>query len=103
MAEKIRLANLSDVPQGSGIEVAASGRMFAVYNVDGEIHVMDGVSPHAGGPIGKGQLDGCVVTCPWHGWQFDVTNGQHCLNANLQHPTFQYVVEAGEIFALLED
>ena len=26
---------------------------------------------------GKERSSGCVVTCPWHGWQFDVRTGQH--------------------------
>jgi nitrite reductase/ring-hydroxylating ferredoxin subunit len=48
----------------------------AVFNVDGKFYVLKNECPHAGGPLGEGFLDGPVVTCPWHGWQFDVTSGQ---------------------------
>ena len=34
-----------------------------------------GICLHRGGPLAEGRLDQCVVTCPWHGWQFDVTTG----------------------------
>ncbi|MEZ6129960.1 MAG: Rieske 2Fe-2S domain-containing protein [Planctomycetaceae bacterium] len=68
---------------GESAEVVAAGRIFAVYNVDGQFHVLDGICPHAGGPLGKGSLSGGIVTCPWHGWQFDVRSGQHCLNQSL--------------------
>ena len=98
MAESHRIAAVEDVPPGTGIETAAGGRVIALYNVDGEFKALDGVCPHAGGPLGKGALDGCIVTCPWHGWQFDVTTGQHCLTANIQHETFNVRVEAGEVF-----
>lgn len=79
----VRLMELSGLPSGSSAEVVAEGRIFAVYNVDGRIHVLDGICPHAGGPLGKGHLQGSIVTCPWHGWQFDVSSGQHCLNARI--------------------
>jgi len=38
-------------------------------------HAIDGICLHRGGPLAEGQLIKCVVTCPWHGWQFDVTTG----------------------------
>ncbi len=98
MSEFIRVAAVEDVPPGASIEAVAGGRMVALFNVDGVFHALDGVCPHAGGPLGQGTLNGNVVTCPWHGWQFDVTTGQHCLNASLQHPRFAVKVEGAEVF-----
>jgi nitrite reductase/ring-hydroxylating ferredoxin subunit len=101
MVEKIRIAAVTDVPPGSGKELTAGGRVIALYNVDGDFHALDGVCPHAGGPLGEGELSGNIVTCPWHGWQFDVTTGVHCLNANLTHSSLSISVEAGEVFVEL--
>lgn len=98
MSEKVRVAALADVPPGTAREVAAAGRVVALFNVEGTIHAMDGVCPHAGGPLGKGTLEGPRVTCPWHGWQFDVTTGKHCLNDNIQHPTFDVTIENDDIY-----
>ena len=95
MSETVQLIAVQDVPAGKSAEVVAAGRIFAVYNVDGSFYVLDGICPHAGGPLGKGMLHGCHVTCPWHGWQFDVTNGQHRLNAGLQQPAFDVEVVDG--------
>jgi nitrite reductase/ring-hydroxylating ferredoxin subunit len=64
-------------------------------------YALDGICPHAGGPLGKGAVHGCIVTCPWHGWQFDVTNGQHCLNANIRQATFPVRVEGDEVYVEL--
>ena len=36
---------------------------------------MENACPHAGDPLSEGFLDGCVVTCPSHGWAFDVRTG----------------------------
>jgi nitrite reductase (NADH) small subunit len=101
--QRFRVAAVSDVPPGRGIEVVAGGRMVALFNIDGEFHALDGVCPHSGGPLGQGALTGCVVTCPWHGWQFDVTTGEHQLNANLSHPAFPVTVEGEDVFVDLPE
>jgi len=101
MAEYHRVAAVADVPPGMGTECTAGGRMIALYNVDGEFYALDGVCPHAGGPLGKGVLDGQIVTCPWHGWQFDVTSGHHCLNDALQHPQFDVKVDGDDVLVAI--
>lgn len=93
-----RIAAVTDVPEGTGKELIAGGRVVALYHVGGAFFALDGVCPHAGGPLGEGSLDGCVVTCPWHGWQFDVTTGRHCLNENLVHTQFETRVEGDDVF-----
>ncbi len=78
-------------------------RIVALFNVDGVFHALDGVCPHQGGPLGKGVLTGCLVTCPWHGWQFDVTTGQHRLNAKYFQPRFEVRVEEGDVLININD
>ena len=89
----------NDVPPGTAKECVAGDRIVALFNVDGTIHALDGICPHQGGPLGKGKLQGCIVTCPWHGWQFDVTTGQHQVSQRLQHPTFEVRVAGDEVWA----
>jgi nitrite reductase (NADH) small subunit len=101
MAEWHRVASVSDVLPGKSKELAIAGRIVALFNVDGAFHALDGVCPHAGGPLGEGFLNGSVVTCPWHGWQFDVTTGRHCLNARIEHTTFPVKVEGDAVLVEL--
>lgn len=76
----IKLANIEDIPPGKSIIIAIpDGTEIALFNVEGKIYAIDNSCPHMGGPLGEGELDGCVVTCPWHAWQFDVTSG-NCIN-----------------------
>ncbi len=98
MAEKVRVGSVSEIPPGTGRELTAGGRVVALYNVEGQFHALDGVCPHAGGPLGQGELQGKLVTCPWHGWQFDVTTGQYCLNANLTHTSFAITIEGNDVY-----
>ena len=66
-----KLASLNELPEGALIEVVQGNQPYALCNVAGEVHAMSGVCPHHGGPLGQGALDGSIVTCPWHAWEFD--------------------------------
>ena len=101
MAHWIPLAAVADCPPGTSLEVVAADRIVALFNVDGVFHALDGVCPHQGGPLGKGRLEGCIVTCPWHGWQFDVRDGQHQLSARLQQPRYNVRIEGGTVMVEL--
>lgn len=71
-----KLAEVSDIPEGKSIVVRdAAGREIALYNVKGEIYGLENVCPHMGGPLGEGDIENCLVTCPWHGWLFDIKTG----------------------------
>ncbi|HAH44464.1 MAG TPA: ferredoxin, partial [Planctomycetaceae bacterium] len=56
MGKKIRIADLTAVPEGQAGEFVAEDRIIALYHVDGAYYAMDGVCPHAGGPLGEGTL-----------------------------------------------
>ena len=98
---RYRVAHVSEIPKGQGREFVVAGRIVALFNVDGVFHALDGICPHAGGPLAKGELQENVVTCPWHGWQFDVTNGRHCLNSHIQQPPFPVSVESEDLWVEL--
>ncbi|MBX3441188.1 MAG: Rieske (2Fe-2S) protein [Planctomyces sp.] len=97
MPERVRLCNVNDVPSGGGREFVVGDRIVAVFNVDGTLHALDGICPHAGGPLAKGCLTGTVVTCPWHGWQFDVVTGQHQLTPRIRQPTLPLMIENDDV------
>jgi nitrite reductase (NADH) small subunit len=101
MSQWIRVADVNDCPPGVCLELVAGDRIVALFNVDGAFHAMDGVCPHQGGPLGKGTLRGCVATCPWHGWQFDVATGQHLTNRSVRHFTFPVKVEGEDVFVAI--
>jgi nitrite reductase/ring-hydroxylating ferredoxin subunit len=102
MACWIPIAKVTDCPPGSALELVAGDRIVALFNVAGTFYAIDGVCPHQGGPLGKGRLEGCILTCPWHGWQFDVRSGQHQLNPRLHQPAFAVRVEEEQILVDVE-
>lgn len=102
MNDWIPIATLAECPPGRSIERLAGGRMVAVANVEGVLHALDGLCPHQGGPLGTGRLCGTVLTCPWHGWQFDVTTGRHLSSATVRQPLHEVRAVDGRIEVRLE-
>ena len=102
MAQWTKVAAVDNCPPGTGLEVVAGERVVALFNVEGTIYALDGVCPHQGGPLAEGEMTGCVVTCPWHGWQFDVRTGQHQFSATIRQPTLPVRVEGDAVLVDLE-
>ena len=75
MSEFVKAAKMSEVPEGGMKAVMAGGQKVALYNVGGSFYATSDTCAHRGGPLSEGDLSGSTVTCPWHGWSFDVTTG----------------------------
>lgn len=103
MNQWIAIARESECPPGTAIERIVGGRIVALFNVEGIFYALDGICPHQGGPLGKGQLTGPILTCPWHGWQFDVRNGRHQLSASCVQERFAVRVEREQVLVDLGD
>ena len=97
MPEFVRVAAVDDVPPGSGKVVDVRGRPLALFNVDGHFYAMDNTCLHRGGPVGEGDLEGTVVTCPWHGFQYDVTTGRNVFDPEVGLETFPVRVADGAV------
>lgn len=76
----IKLADKKDLPPGKAMVVdLPDGRQVALFNIDGTIYALDNACPHMGGPLGEGEVEDGIVTCPLHAWQFDIKTGT-CIN-----------------------
>jgi len=80
VSRSVKVAILADVPPGQACRVEVEGRQVALFNAGGRVYATANECAHRGGPLGEGRLDGTTVTCPWHGFRFDVATGQ-CLTA----------------------
>ena len=94
----VRAAKVGDLPPGTIREVQVEGKSVALANVDGQFHAIDGICIHRGGPLGDGPLEGSVVTCPWHGWQYDVTSGKVVQNPAVGVDCYPAEVRGQDIF-----
>lgn len=93
----LKVATLAQLPPGTLAECEAGGRKYAVCNTGAAIHALDGVCPHAGGPLGHGALHGHTIVCPWHAWEFDCRTGAHDFNPAVRVATFPVHVHEDDI------
>ena len=101
MADFVKVAKTSEIPAGQGKCVEVEGRRIAIFNVDGSYYAIDDVCQHQGGPLGEGELSGKIVTCPWHGWEYDVTNGINTFDTDLKQEQFEVKVDGNDILVAL--
>ena len=97
----VKVAKLSELPPGTLKQVKVEGRDdVAIANVSGRVYAMRGICNHRGGPLGKGKLDGSVITCPWHGSKWDIKTGKLVeFGIDLDsEPTYKTAITGDDVF-----
>jgi len=86
------ICTVEEFPEGSRKIVQIGGRSIGIFNVVGQFYAVRNRCPHQGGPLCQGTvsgtmlpsgpkkyvygLEGRILRCPWHSWEFDITTGQ---------------------------
>jgi 3-phenylpropionate/trans-cinnamate dioxygenase ferredoxin subunit len=76
MGNSIEIGNISEFEDGKMKERLIQGREILVTKIGNNYYVADNRCPHLGGKLSRGKLQGTIITCPLHGSQFDLSNGQ---------------------------
>jgi nitrite reductase (NADH) small subunit len=97
MAEFVKVASTVDLTPGSAMTVDVNGTEIALYNVKGKICATSNTCLHQGGPLGEGMLEGEVVSCPWHMWEFNVCTGELVGNNSIKVATYPVEVDGTDI------
>ncbi len=97
----IMVARVADVPPGTAKAVVVGAREIALFNVGGTFYALDNTCPHQGGPLAEGWIDGTRVTCPWHAWTFELTNGAMTLGDYASVDVFDVEVEEENVLVRL--
>ena len=96
-----KVGETADLKAGEGRVVEAGGKTMALFNVNGTYYVLDNSCLHRGGPLGEGELEGTIVTCPWHGWRWDVSTGANTNNPAVKVSCFPVKMEGTSVFVEL--
>ena len=65
--------------------------------LNGELHALAGICPHAGGPIGQGNIQDNLVICPWHEWAYDCRTGENDFDPAIKLDRFPVKAEGDDI------
>ena len=107
------IGRVAELPPGERTIVELEGRSIGVFNVKGAFYALRNACPHQSGPLCRGKIiglltasdqkhlelsrEGEIIRCPWHGWEFDLTNGRSIFNPHrLRVRSYPVTVEADE-------
>ena len=76
MTKFYKAARLEEIKEGELHAVEVDGEPVCLTKVEGQICAFTDNCTHISGPLNEGELEGCTLTCPWHGAQFDVRTGK---------------------------
>jgi nitrite reductase/ring-hydroxylating ferredoxin subunit len=114
---RVVIGPAAGLPRGSRTLIEHGPHRVAVFNVGGRLYAVRNRCPHHGGPLCHGRIGGTrvpthslnyewglldrVLTCPWHGWQFDLDTGATLFDPLKSVPVYRVAVEDGEIAVYL--
>ena len=78
MAEFIHVIAYHQFPVGHKKLVRYKGQEIALFHLEGGLYAIANKCPHSTGPLVEGRVTATIVTCPWHGAQFDISTGECC-------------------------
>ena len=98
MAKDFRaVARVDEIGPGTLACVKVGELELALARVGDEFYATQAHCIHLQGPLCEGRLDGTVLSCPWHGWQYDVRTGENEFDRAIQLETYEVQVEDGEV------
>lgn len=106
------VCSVAELPAGARKLVTFGKVEVGVFNVGGGFHAYRNICPHAGAPVCIGKVsgttlpspvyeyehgrEGCILRCPWHGWEFDLKTGEHLVDPKTRLKKFPVEVAAGD-------
>ncbi len=101
--QRVRIASLTDLPEGRGLRVDVAGTPIAVFRVGDEVFAIGDRCSHAEASLAEGELFDAEVECPRHGAAFDLCTGEPgSLPATQPVPVYPVEVVDGEVVLFLE-
>ena len=105
------VCSVSDLPPGDVEIIDVDGVEIGVFNVDGEFYALHNLCPHRGAPLCEGRITGVmrgpepgklemerrgeIIRCPWHGYEFDITDGEFIIESSkIRSMTYDVSVES---------
>jgi toluene monooxygenase system ferredoxin subunit len=98
MSDWQTVMQVDEMWEGDLVSRQVNGVAVLLINIDGDVHAFLDRCPHAGTPLNLGSLEGRVLTCATHLWQFDVVDGGAGVNPkNCRLLSYPVRIEDGKV------
>lgn len=96
------MGRLADLADGEAIEKRILARRYAVIRVGGELHGIEADCKHMRASLAKGTVREGVITCPWHGWRYDVKSGQCLTDDKFKLRKYEVEVDQDDVYLIID-
>ncbi|CAM3995316.1 Rieske domain-containing protein [Novosphingobium lubricantis] len=96
-----RVGSFAELKAGQSMRASVNGTRIAVFLNDGAPIATAARCPHAQGPLHEGEVEAGILTCPWHGWTFDLASGACDDDPSLVLQRYETVVDGDDILVRL--
>ncbi len=94
--EEIFVGRTAEIPEGARKIIQVDKMSVGVFHHKDKWFALHNSCLHRGGPICEGKLEDETLTCPWHGYQYNVTNGELLLDTDTRLPSYPVEIRAGK-------
>jgi nitrite reductase/ring-hydroxylating ferredoxin subunit len=96
--QEIPVGRVDEIPEGERKIIDANGLSIGVFHHQGNWYAVRNQCLHHGGPVATGRLEGDNLICPWHGYTYNVTNGQLLIDPGARLDMYPVVVQDGFVY-----
>lgn len=101
--KKVTVARVVEVPDGERTIVTVDHLSIGVFHHHGKWYALRNSCLHRGGPVCTGPLEGDTLTCPWHGFQYNVMNGELLVDPAAHLDKYPIFVEDDQVVLQIPD
>lgn len=94
---RVVVAPAAALADGERKIIEAEGHSIGVFHLGDKWYALSNSCLHRGGPVCTGTIEGATLTCPWHGYQYDITSGELLLDHTSCLPTYKVLVEGKQV------
>jgi nitrite reductase/ring-hydroxylating ferredoxin subunit len=94
----IRACSIHEIPKRRGRNIYFDEEtQVAIFHIDGELFAVSNICPHQHSPvIADGYIEDCTITCPLHGWIYDLRNGK-ALGGSGRLKTYEVYLDGDDV------
>ncbi len=95
---KVRVCTVRELAEGESRTIKVLARRVAVFHIAGTFYGLEADCKHMKASIAHGTISGTTITCPAHGWQYDIPTGTCLTESWASLKTYPVIIEDESLF-----
>jgi len=95
------MGKVSDLKATGVLEKRIMARRIAIFEREGAYFGIQSECGHMKASLAKGKVCDGIITCPWHGWKYDLANGDCLTVAGVRLKTYPVEVDEGVLYLVI--